>query len=289
MAYRVGVYRFLFSARWIAGFFGAALAVLIMLGLSRWQWDRLHDKRTSNGQISASTTAPVVPAATLLPRSPGVSPKSAIEWSRVSVTGVYLPDDMVLIRGGTNADSTVGFDVVVPLKATDGRIYLIDRGFVAAPDVASELPKIPETPSGTVSLTGRVRIESPASTSATTIQVLQGIRTVRALNNAKLASDLSLDLSGGYIVAIKESAADGGKVQNIERIPVPDLDEGPYLSYAIQWILFAGMGIGAFVVLVRREKLNQLLLDDEAWDDDWDDEDGVDGEPRSPAMSGPAP
>ncbi|MEO6956282.1 MAG: SURF1 family protein [Antricoccus sp.] len=283
------MYRFLFSARWIAGFFVAVLAILIMLGLSRWQWDRLHDKRTTNSQIRASTTAPVVPAGTLMPIAPSDSPKSTVEWSRVSVTGIYLTEDTVLIRGGTNADSTVGFDVVVPLKATDGRIYLIDRGFVAAPDVADQLPKLPDTPSGTVTVTGRVRVESPASNSATSIQLLKGVRTVRALDNVKLANDLSLDLSGGYIAAIKESTASGDAVAKIERIPVPELDEGPYLSYAIQWILFAGMGIGAFVVMVRREKLNQLLLDDEAWDDDWDDEDGVDGEPddRSPAMSGP--
>jgi cytochrome oxidase assembly protein ShyY1 len=33
------------------------------------------------------------------------------------------------------------------------------------------------------------------------------------------------------------------------RLPAPELDDGPHLSYAIQWFLFAGMAV-AFAVLV---------------------------------------
>jgi cytochrome oxidase assembly protein ShyY1 len=44
--------------------------------------------------------------------------------------------------------------------------------------------------------------------------------------------------------------------------PAPTPDAGPHLSYAIQWFLFACIGIGGFVVLMRAE--SRLRREDEA-------------------------
>ena len=47
------------------------------------------------------------------------------------------------------------------------------------------------------------------------------------------------------------------RVQAARPIPsakaLPDLSDGPHLSYAVQWIFFAGVAIVGFVVLIRRE------------------------------------
>ena len=271
------MYRFLLTPKWIAGFFGMLLAIAIMIGLGNWQLDRLHAKRAASAAVTESASAPVVAAYTLLPDSPKQRPKGTAEWHRVSMTGTYLADKTVLIRGSTSGDG-VGFEIVVPLQASDGRVYLIDRGFVDAPAEADKLPPIPAAPEGEVQVTGRVRIPYAESSGATKIEPIEGVATVRALNTEVLAKDLSLDIAGGYIAAVEEKPADGASYPKISRVPLPDLGDGPHLSYAVQWFLFAAMAAVGFGYLVKREG-DLRLLDDDGWDDDPEDGYGDDVEP----------
>jgi len=265
------VYRFLISPKWIAAIIGVALAIATMIGLGRWQWDRLISTRAANAAIAASETAKAVPADTLLPSSPKDTPKSSDEWRRVSVTGTYLVDKTVLIRGSTTDDG-VGFEVVVPLQATNGKVYLVDRGFVLAPSTADELPAIPKAPKGQVDVTGRVRVPYASISSDTKIEPIQGTPTVRAINTEGLAESLDLDLVGGYISATTEKPLDGASYTKIQRVALPELDDGPHLAYAIQWWLFAAIAFGGFIYIIKRDADERLLNDDE-WDDDWDDDD----------------
>jgi surfeit locus 1 family protein len=39
-----------------------------------------------------------------------------------------------------------------------------------------------------------------------------------------------------------------------EPAPLPELDEGPHLSYAIQWFTFATIALVGYVVLSRRDR-----------------------------------
>ncbi|PRZ42388.1 cytochrome oxidase assembly protein ShyY1 [Antricoccus suffuscus] len=274
------MYRFLLTPKWLASIAGVVIAILVMIGLANWQLDRLYTKRAANAAITASAKAAVVPADTLLPASAKEAPKGSAEWHRVSVTGTYLVDKTVLIRGSTT-DQGVGFEVVVPLKAADGSVYLIDRGFVLAPSSADQLPTIPDAPKGQVDVTGRARLTHASIGSATEIDLIQGTRTVRALNTESLAHALKLKLSGGYVTALEEVPADGASYPKIERIALPNLDEGPHLSYAVQWFLFAGLSFVAFLYLIKREGDLRLL-----GDDDWDDEPFDDDEPDRAGTSG---
>ena len=284
------MYRFLLTPKWLAGIVGVVIAILVMVGLGNWQLDRLHTKRAANTAITASAKAAVVPADTLLPPSAKDAPKGSAEWHRVSVRGTYLVDKTVLIRGSTT-DEGVGFEVVVPLKTADGKVYLINRGFVLAPSSADQLPAIPDPPKGEVDVTGRVRSTHASIGSATKIDPIQGTPTVRALNTEGLAGELSLNLAGGYIAALEEVPTDGASYPKIDRIQLPDLDEGPHLSYAVQWFLFAGLSFAAFLYLIKREG-DLRLLDDDEWDDDpYDDDDEPDqaGSFHDPAGDDPPP
>ena len=40
---------------------------------------------------------------------------------------------------------------------------------------------------------------------------------------------------------------------DLRPIPLPDLSDGPHLSYAVQWVIFAGVAVVGFVFLIRRE------------------------------------
>lgn len=243
------MYRFLVQPKWIAGFLACLLVMAAMVGLAQWQLNRLDSKRAVNSAITVARTAEVKPATAVLPKAAADNPKAADEWRRVSATGTYQVDKTILVRGRT-LNSVVGFEIVVPLITNDGEMILIDRGFVPAPARADQLPAVPPAPAGVVTVTGSVRIPYQATESATNIVKIQGADTVRAIDNERLAKQLSITLRGGFVSALTET---GGTAAGLTRIPLPVLDEGPHLSYAIQWFLFAGMVLFGFGYVAKKE------------------------------------
>lgn len=270
-AYTVeGVYRFLATPRWIAGFLVIVLAAAIMVRLGLWQWDRGQQKAAANDAVEAARTTDPVPAADLIPPDPQQRPAAADEWSRVTLTGTYDPAGTVLVRQ-RSFDRGVGFEVVVPIQATDGVTYLIDRGYVLATGDATEAPDVPAPPSGEVTVTGIVKRPFAAGENATRVEQIGPYRAVRALDPVTLSASLGAPVAGGYVIAADEVTAAGTPVTDISRIPDPDLSDGPHLSYAVQWWIFAAMTLGVFGYLARREAITRLLADDDLDDDDPDD------------------
>lgn len=243
------MYRFLLRPGWIAGIVGCIAAAIIMTYLARWQLHRLEDKQAINASIVAARTAQTQPVDAVLPATAKTNPTARDEWRRVSVTGTYLADEIVLQRGRTN-QGEVGFEMLVPLQSDEGSVVLVDRGWVQAPPEADKLPALPDIPSGQLTVTGWVRLSASDTGSTTTLVSIQGTPTVRAISTGRLAAQLSLPLRGGYVVAREESPKPAG---TITRAGLPDLDEGPHLSYAVQWYLFSVMTLVGFGVFARRE------------------------------------
>jgi cytochrome oxidase assembly protein ShyY1 len=53
------------------------------------------------------------------------------------------------------------------------------------------------------------------------------------------------------VVQLKTSAP--GDDPSLAPIPLPELGDGPHLSYAVQWFLFAAVAAVGYVLLLRRE------------------------------------
>ncbi|WP_153504925.1 SURF1 family cytochrome oxidase biogenesis protein [Cumulibacter manganitolerans] len=264
------MYRFLATPRWIAGLLVTLLLAATMVRLGFWQLDRLHQKQAINAAVATAQHATPVPAGSLLPPSPDKAPATSAEWTRVSVTGSYLSDRVVLIRQRT-FEGGVGFEVIVPLKGDDGVTYLIDRGYILAGKTATDVPPLPRTPEGTVTITGYVKSTYRATSAATRVEQVGGYRSVRALSTQVLSRELGVPLAGGYVQAAAEKPASGAAIEAISRIPVPEPDEGPHLSYAVQWWLFSLLTLFGFGYLARREAIDRLLGEDEYDDYEADD------------------
>lgn len=279
------MYRFLAAPRWIAAILGFLLLAATMVRLGFWQLDRLHVRQDRNAAISAASTAQPRPAGDYIPADPGSKPDPADEWRKVSVTGTYDASQTILIRQ-RSFDDGVGFEIVVPLHADDGATYLINRGYVLGGASAADAPPVPAAPSGTVTVVGSVKTPYRADEAATRVEQVGDYRSVRALDATVLSDELGVPLAGGYIAASDEQPASGIAVEEIDRIPLPELDDGPHLSYAVQWWLFAAMTLGGFAYLVRREAVVRLLAEEDLDDEDLD---GQDLEAEAPATSGAAP
>ncbi|HET8969965.1 MAG TPA: SURF1 family protein [Candidatus Nanopelagicales bacterium] len=230
---------------WALGFVVLLIVPSFFL-LARWQLHRLDERREVNTAIEVHTQEPAVPVGRVM--TAGAPPGSVGEdqqWRDVTATGRYLTDDTQLVRkrpmNGAN-----GFWVMTPLQLPDGTVLAVNRGWLAAGSDALTSPSVPPPPAGTVTITGRIRPSQdapprPGDLPAGKVTDLD-VRAVPAAG----------PVYPGYVELVGSVPPEKG-APPVAPIPLPELDEGPHLSYAVQWIAFALIAVGGFVLLVRSE------------------------------------
>lgn len=157
----------------------------------------------------------------------------------------------MVVRRRTSSDERVGVHILSPLVLRDGRIVLVNRGWVPAAADQHSYPPVPPAPKGEVTITGRLKADE--TTGASGIKDLKGLpdRQVMLINSGQQAELIGREVLGGYLEQTgPEPAGD-----TPELIPEPDHTSiGSHMAYAVQWWLFtAGVPVG-WVILVRREK-----------------------------------
>ena len=112
----------------------------------------MHAKEALRAQLDAAGRADPV----ALARLPGNADWTTLRYRPVVATGEYLSSRQILIDNKVHS-GRAGYHVVTPLALADGRIVLVNRGWIAQGASRSELPAAP-APSGVVSVQGRVAI-----------------------------------------------------------------------------------------------------------------------------------
>jgi len=134
----------------IPAFLGLVL-VVVFLSAGIWQTRRAHYKDMLQAEINAAAAeAPLHAGAELL---------DAVHANlhRLEAKGSWVAERTVLLDNKVQ-DGVVGYEVVTPLRLAEGKFFLlVNRGWVRAPQLRSELPKI-STPSGTVTVEGVARV-----------------------------------------------------------------------------------------------------------------------------------
>src|SRR5690606_19312760 len=129
--------------------------------LSNWQFDRNESRAEQIALVEQNYDAAPVSVADAFGADGAFT--ASDEWHPMLLQGEYLADEQMLVRnrphGGTSA-----FEVLVPFRDLDGRIFIVDRGWVAPGEGA--LPDfIPAPPSGEVEVIVRLRPTEPLPTS----------------------------------------------------------------------------------------------------------------------------
>ena len=214
----------------------AAIAAMIWLGF--WQLRRLDERREFNATVEARIDQPAVPLEELLATT---DDPDDVEWRQVTATGSWRPDQIIWFN--RSQDGVAGDNVLTALD-TDGDVVIVNRGFVP---LATDAPAPPE---GQVELLGRVRIPAARALGELTDATDGPVTEVRRIDLDQLDAQIDGEVAPVYLDLI-------GTIPNVaptdpDPVPAPTLSEGPHLSYAVQWFVFATAVLLGWILAVRR-------------------------------------
>jgi surfeit locus 1 family protein len=234
--------RSLLTPRWILGMLLALLVAAGCVELGLWQLRRLDERRTFNTSVERAIDSNPRP----LNAFAATSGADALAYRRVRVNGTYDTRREVVLFGRT-LNGEPGNEVLTPLVTADGSAVVVDRGWVP---LASDTPPVSAAapPAGAVSVTGILwppEAESEPDPSA------PPERQLAKIDLGRLQQQLPYRIARAYLWLQSQQPSQAGPLPR--PVPLPPLDEGPHLSYAVQWFIFAAIAVVGYAVLARRE------------------------------------
>jgi cytochrome oxidase assembly protein ShyY1 len=227
------------SPKWIAFHLLVFCSIALMVWLAFWQLRRLDARQAFNDTVTERIDQPPVPLDELI--SSARTDPGSVEWRQVTVTGEYLPDQIVWFN--RSQDGLAGSNVLTALVDDDTTV-VVNRGFVLLDD------DVPPAPTGEVEVLGRIRVPPGRQLGELTDSSQGPLTEVRRVDLERLDEQLPGELLPVYLDLI-------GSIPNVTAgdpvpIPPPTTSNGPHLSYAVQWFIFAAAVLLGWVLAVRR-------------------------------------
>lgn len=242
-------YRFALRPRWILSHLFVLALVVAMASAGFWQLDRLQEKQDRNEQVAARTSEEVVPVDALA--EPGDFDAAAdLEFRRVTATGTYLADQEVLVRSRSR-DGAPGSWVVTPLELADGTAVAVNRGWISNSGQLESVPERYTAPDGAVTVTGLVRRTETRGNFGPTDPADGTLDNLARADVARLDEQVPEDLLPFY-VQLEDQEPVTPTADAPVPVPIPALDEGPHLSYAVQWAIFTTVALVGYPLILRR-------------------------------------
>lgn len=235
--------RLLREPRWLGYLALVVVFAVVCCLLGTWQWNRRAEALTAIDRLETNYDREPAPVAEVLPEPGAFEPDQ--QWTPVLLEGEYLVDEQLLLRGRWRSGQ-VGFDVVVPFRTVDGTVFVVDRGWIdQAP--GAELPATePATPEGQTTVVARLRPNEGAIAGRGAPE-----GQIASVDLPTIAAGLGAPTyTGAYGLLVSEGDAVPDDVAIATR---PVLDEGPHLSYSLQWFVFALGGFAALAWAMRDE------------------------------------
>lgn len=212
------------------------MGLALTVGLGVWQLQRLEWKTGLIARIDARTHAAPVPLEAALARG-----LDDAEWRRVTVRGRFLHQgEMYLVTTGPHGQS--GLDVITPFASDNGRLVLVNRGFV--PDAKRDPATRPAGQvAGDLAITGIARLSqdpgwfTPAPDPLRRLFFSRTVPAMAAMLGDKTVTPIFVEADatpnpGGYPI--------GG--QTIADVP------NNHLPYAITWFALALTLLAVYLV-----------------------------------------
>lgn len=233
---------FLRSNRWIGYFALFLIFAITCVLLGNWQFDRRAEARAEIARIDANYGSPAVPLSEELPELDKFN-EDGQKWSTVEVTGTYEGEPY--LARNRPGPAGVGSDLIQPLRTESGDLFFVNRGWVPIDGNEAESEGfsegvLPQPEAGIVTVDVRLRASEPSIAGRSTSG--QTIASIDLPELARITESAGSSYTGAYGMLISESPVGEHGVLPDK----PERDEGPHLSYALQWyvfILIAGIGV----------------------------------------------
>ena len=232
---------------------GPWLALVIVFALatsalSWWQFSRRAERVERIEQVIQNYESTPIPYSELTWETTGGT--SSMEWTPIAVSGEYLPEHALLVRNRPLSGQP-GFLQLVPLRLDDGRLLIVERGWlIAGSDISAPLSNpLPDAIRSDLVVRLRVGEESLGRDSTDTLA------SIDLTEVAERLSSLGEVITEHYGRLAAESPS---YAEAPVSMPKPSLDEGNHLSYAIQWIIFGIMAFIAFIWAYRNDRRIRL-------------------------------
>lgn len=236
-------WRFALSPRWM-GYLALVVAFAVACSLlGVWQFQRRAEARAAIELVEANYDRPPAPVTDVLPSLDSYQPSQ--KWTPVLLHGQYLADDELLARNRPY-NGQPGFEVLTPLQLDDGTVFIVDRGWVPVGSRQDHPDAVPAAPAGEVTVVARLKAGEPA---------LDGrgapAGQIATIQLDEIADRIGLPTyTGAYgLVASQDPEPATSPIQTVK----PEPDEGPHLSYALQWFVFALIGFVGLGWALREE------------------------------------
>lgn len=232
-----------------------ALTILVVIAtamaLGFWQLQRAHYKEQLQQKIDSAKKLPVINLHNQKQLWDSKSALNNIWFRRINATGVFMPKQVIYLDNRPFQDQA-GFYVVMPFKLADGRIVLVNRGWLPRDPI--ERTKIAPffTPTQPISIQGIVRADPTRMFelhgSAGQIKPHVEMPSIRANLDAKaFAKETGLPILPFFIM--QTSAVNDGLIR---QWLAANSGAARNYGYMVQWW---GLAIAAFIyglLLARR-------------------------------------
>ena len=234
----------------------ALLAFAGFFALGTWQLERRAWKLDLIERVDQRVHAPATEA-------PGPAEWPRVnraddEYRHVRATGRFLHDRETRVQATTELGS--GYWILTPLRMADGRLLLVNRGFVSPSQQKERLARgAAETTEDAVTVTGLLRMTEPRGALLRDNDPAADrwySRDVQAIAAAR-----GLDNVAPYFVdadAAAPGSAKGEPVGGLTVIAFPN----NHLVYALTWYALALMVLGAAWIVVRQERRRRAGQED---------------------------
>jgi cytochrome oxidase assembly protein ShyY1 len=220
---------------------GFTLLVIFSIGsfgvLSWWQWSRAEERRADRIAIEVSVSDPQT-------LDSAADTDEFIAFTPVNMSGTFRDEYSVLVRKRPLEGSN-GLWVMTPFQTADGAQVWLLRGWLPAASSATGVIDVPAAPRGVIDITAAIR--APEGTDPV-LGLPQG--QVPGVD-PKVLPETGSPTASNFLQLMATDAPEEGLLS----VPLPSVDEGQNISYAVQWILFALVAaVGWFYFLRREEK-----------------------------------
>jgi surfeit locus 1 family protein len=220
---------------------GFLIFAAICARLGVWQAQRLRERRAANAVALAARSAPVL---SLGSSSPDTDPAGR----RVRARGRYDHAHDIVLRG-REYGGVPGVEIVSPLLLDDSAgAVLVNRGFVPTPDAVTVYPDSLREP-GEHWVEG---IALPIRSGGGALLQRRDQASWARLDLAAVRERLPYPIDAFYIQQLPDTALP----RFPRRLDPPVLDDGPHLSYAIQWFAFAIIALVFAGIVLRKNSVS---------------------------------